>query len=754
MSDRQNPGVLSSLAAERSVEALLVTLVAASRAPAGRVWLASGALRASGTPLSLVRGAVQLQTDEESPTHLEDGTPLVVTYRQNIVGTDGRVLGEVALFDVLRRTYAANQVSVLESCMGALAAVAEQAREADDALGQASAALEALEALPYPLVRLNSEARTAWTNAAARALTGSGGDRAETGVEDAFSSSTRDTLRRAFDARHPSVVRVHLRHASAVRAAHVVPFETPQGLAAWGTLRSSRIRRSPSRAVARTRRRTLSGPVQPLSASNGAMWRVLDAAGVGTLHWELRSDCVHLDEIARRAFGLGDDTYQAAASTMIESIFHADRAGLRLALGEALSTRTAVDHMFRVHTAESSDCWVRLWGRFAVDERGQPVDLNGVVRRATASERRWMVTGLAARALDASLDACVIVDAQANICFVNERASEAMGRLPRAIIGRNLWEFIPDARESAFGRAVRAALTETTPVVVTDEFPVRQRLTESRIVPIADARIVAVFFKDVTAERQTRSNLSASRQDLRDLGHRVREAQEAERRRIARELHDVMGQSLSVIKMRLQLLRKRMVKSGSSPENIALCEAVVGDTDDALQSARRLAVELRPSVLDELGLHAALQWQAQDMMAKTGLDIRVRFEAADRAAREGRRSTTGRETVVFRAVQELLTNVLKHADAKHVDITLSERDGLLSVEVRDDGKGMERQQVERPTLGLIGVWERVQALGGDVQIETRPGLGTQVRVILPATTSAPPRSDHSKTLSAPEREEK
>jgi PAS domain S-box-containing protein len=264
-----------------------------------------------------------------------------------------------------------------------------------------------------------------------------------------------------------------------------------------------------------------------------------------------------------------------------------------------------------------------------------------------------MVTGLAARTLDASLDACVVVDAQANICFVNERASEALGRLPRAIIGRNLWEFIPEGRESPFGQAVRAALTETTPVVVTDEFPVRQRLTESRIVPIADARIVAVFFKDVTAERQTQSNLSASHQELRDLGRRVREAQETERRRIARELHDVMGQSLSVIKMRLQLLRKRMVKSGSSPENIALCEAVVGDTDDALQSARRLAVELRPSVLDELGLHAALQWQAQDMMAKTGLDIRVRFEAADRAASEGRRSTTGRETVVFRAVQEL-----------------------------------------------------------------------------------------------------
>ena len=753
MSDREKPGASSSIAAERGVEALLATLIAASQAPAGRIWLAADALRASGAPLNLVRGAIQPQADDTEPTHLEDGTPLVATFRQDIVGTNGRLVGAVTLFDVLRRAYAAHQIRVLESCLGVLAAIADQARAADDALGRTSSALEALEALPFPLVRMNAEARVDWTNAAARALTGLGRDRAETGPEDAFSSNSTLALLRAFDAKSPSVVQARLRRTTAVRATHVVPFETPSGVAAWGTLRTSRIRRAPSRAITRSRRRTLSGPVQPHTVPSVGMWRVLDAAGIGTLHWDLRSDRVSLDEIARRAFGLSEDTYEAAASTIVDGFFKADVASLRMALGEALSARTTLDHMFRVQTSDSSDRWLRLWGRFSVDERGQPIDFSGVVRRATPFERRGTLSDFAAHALDASLEACLIVDAQATICFLNERAAESIGRLPRAIIGRNLWEFLPEGRDSAFGQALRGASATTTPSTVTDEFPIRNRLAESRIVPNADARVVTIFFRDVTAERQTQSNLSASHKDLRDLGHRVREAQEAERRRIARELHDVMGQSLSVIKMRLQLLRKRMVKSGSSPENIALCEAVVGDTDDALQSARRLAVELRPSVLDELGLHAALQWQAQDMMAKTGLDIRVRFEASGQANSEGRRSTTGRETVVFRAVQELLTNVLKHADAKHVDITLRERDGALSVEVRDDGKGMESKQVERPTLGLIGVWERVQALGGDVQIETRPGLGTQVRVVLPATTSAPPRSVQSQTFSAPEREE-
>ena len=220
----------------------------------------------------------------------------------------------------------------------------------------------------------------------------------------------------------------------------------------------------------------------------------------------------------------------------------------------------------------------------------------------------------------------------------------------------------------------------------------------------------------------------------------IREAQEDERRRISRELHDVIGQDLTVIKLSAERLRRKLSMTEASSELIELCADIVRDTESALHSSRRIATELRPSLLDQLGLNAALESHVNELSRRTGLACTLNIPISDR------KPSPGRDTAVFRVVQELLTNVVRHADARIVEINLFDVDGALRIEVRDDGQGFPevpsdgRDRVE--SLGLLGVRERVADVGGTLEIRSIKGVGTSVNVLIP-TPDAPEISEQS-----------
>src|SRR5262245_19134287 len=206
----------------------------------------------------------------------------------------------------------------------------------------------------------------------------------------------------------------------------------------------------------------------------------------------------------------------------------------------------------------------------------------------------------------------------------------------------------------------------------------------------------------------------------RDALRRIVQAQELERRRLARELHDETGQALTSILLGLKPIEE--AESG---------EAVRGATQElrdrvvaTLQDVRRLAVELRPKVLDDFGLLSALERLAETFQETTG--IRVELEAATK----GDRFPGDVETALFRIVQEALTNVVKHAQATHVSVLLTRRPGAVAAVVEDDGRGYDP---ERPSegIGLIGMRERVELIGGRLSIESSPGSGTTVVAEVP-----------------------
>lgn len=229
--------------------------------------------------------------------------------------------------------------------------------------------------------------------------------------------------------------------------------------------------------------------------------------------------------------------------------------------------------------------------------------------------------------------------------------------------------------------------------------------------------------------------IAESREQLRTLSAQIVQAQEEERRRLARELHDEIGQALTAITLDLGMLAQ-LIPKGDERLQRALEDAQTL-SQNALEEVRRLSVELRPAILDDLGLVPALRWTLDRHMERTG--VQGRFEVI---GLEGR--LPGEiETVCYRAVQEALTNVARHASARTIAVRLElERDGrTVHLTISDDGVGFDvHQALHRAqtggSLGLLGLRERVELLGGHLDIRSRPGRGTTVEVRLPVSAQA------------------
>ena len=207
----------------------------------------------------------------------------------------------------------------------------------------------------------------------------------------------------------------------------------------------------------------------------------------------------------------------------------------------------------------------------------------------------------------------------------------------------------------------------------------------------------------------------------RDALRRVVEAQELERRRLSRELHDETGQALTSILLGLRSLEESLETDEARAATAGLRELVVA----TLQDVRRLAVELRPSALDDFGLVAALEHLTTSFAQQTGIDVDFG------AALGGERLPGEVETALYRIVQESLTNIVKHAHARRVSIALTRMQHSVKAVVEDDGRGFDPENIREAGFGLVGMQERLSLLGGRLHIESRPGAGTTIAADVP-----------------------
>jgi PAS domain S-box-containing protein len=291
------------------------------------------------------------------------------------------------------------------------------------------------------------------------------------------------------------------------------------------------------------------------------------------------------------------------------------------------------------------------------------------------------------------------------------------------ITARKNTEF-PEGVGQKFHLAYERAMAEQQPVQLREYYPPWGRWFENRIYPAPDG--LSIFFTDVTEEEETRERLRVSTDQLRALAARLDAIREEERRLMAREIHDQIGQALTALKLDLAGLRARL--PGGDEEVATRAGEMDRLIDQTLETTRRLSTALRPPILDDLGLGAAIAWQAREFESRTGIRCTVALD--DAAAIDGAGALA-----LFRIVQEALTNVARHAGARAVKIDLvsGEREAVLSVS--DDGRGITAEETTRPeALGLAGMRERALVVGGAVEVRGTPGAGTTVTARVPRRT--------------------
>ncbi|WP_175688701.1 PAS domain S-box protein [Burkholderia anthina] len=365
-----------------------------------------------------------------------------------------------------------------------------------------------------------------------------------------------------------------------------------------------------------------------------------------------------------------------------------------------------------------------------------------VAKRARAGSHAGDIPPIEARMMAiirSSMEAIITVDENQTIVIFNPAAERVFGVSAMDAIGAPLARFIPERF-----RAAHAAHVEQFGVTGVSERQMgRQRVLfglrgdgtefpiEASISQIRDGtgKLYTVMLRDVTERVRAENALKQSREELRDLSANLQNVREEEKTRIARELHDDLGQQLTALKMDLSAVELGL--AGVVAPNTGVREQLGGMhrlIDSTVASVRRIAADLRPVMLDDLGLVPAIEWLANDFTRRYRITVERDIAPVDAAF-----TSTG-ATTLFRIVQEALTNVARHADATNVKLALKVEDGYCMLRIADNGHGApdHRHDVhDRPSFGLIGIRERAHMLDGTVTIDNRPGAGFTITVALP-----------------------
>ncbi len=331
---------------------------------------------------------------------------------------------------------------------------------------------------------------------------------------------------------------------------------------------------------------------------------------------------------------------------------------------------------------------------------------------------------------------CVVaLDAKLDFVRVNRAYADACGHPPEYFVGKNHFELYPNAKFEAIFREVVATGEPFTIYANPFEFPDQPErgvtYWDWTVQPLRseDGAVEGVLFAllDITERKRAEEELKDSRGRLRALSRRLIETQEAERRRIARELHDEIGQELTALKINLQ--------AGQRPGDDAGLAFRLGDSltivERAIQQVRDMALALRPSLLDDLGLVAALRWFVDHQAQRSGFEAHLEAEPARI------RVSPEVEIGCYRIVQEAVTNIVRHARARNVRVELALGEGELRLRIHDDGVGFDvgaaRVRASHgASMGLLTMWERARLLGGELEMISTPGQGTEVRASFPA----------------------
>jgi PAS domain S-box-containing protein len=365
------------------------------------------------------------------------------------------------------------------------------------------------------------------------------------------------------------------------------------------------------------------------------------------------------------------------------------------------------------------------------------------------SERRYRTI------VDTAQEGIWLVDAQGKTSYVNQRLADMLGYTAQELLGRSVFDFMQgDARSRAeqnFARQRQGGKEQKEQY----DFHFRREDGSDLWTIVSSNSLLddkgqfcgsLAMVADITDRKKSEQNLAMSHEQLRDLAARLESVQEQERTRIAREIHDELGQSLTALKIDLSCLDRSLLEPGNtetgeagpvSPTEPTLLlrdriKAMSQRLDSTIETVQEIATQLRPGVLDDLGLEAAIEWLSWDFQERTGIQCEFVCHLPDRESDGDEERGREVSTALFRIAQEALTNVTRHAEAGHVTIKLKQEDRDLTLQVEDNGRGIAQSEITNvKSLGLLGMRERARLLGGQLKIQGSEGQGTTVFVRIP-----------------------
>ncbi|OPY61851.1 MAG: Oxygen sensor histidine kinase NreB [Syntrophorhabdaceae bacterium PtaU1.Bin034] len=387
------------------------------------------------------------------------------------------------------------------------------------------------------------------------------------------------------------------------------------------------------------------------------------------------------------------------------------------------------------YTKDRSKVWISINGRAGRSTDGQVLYYEGtaedITDRKKAEEQLYQERETFFSILHNAPYGIFLHDPAGNLLFLNAEATHITGYAMEDIPKGRTW-FAKAYPDPKYGKLVIDTWKyRVSPKSIDRTFTVRckdgtSKDIEFRSFKLMDGKAVTMF-QDVTQRRLAEAELRKSREELRTLTAHIQSVREKERTRIAREIHDELGQALTCIKMDLSEIKEECGPASDRNTLLSKTRSLLELVDSTIDVVRRIAADLRPSILDDLGLVAAVQWLVQDYRKRTG--IRCGLKAPDSIL-----IPKDMATAVFRILQESLTNVTRHAKADKVEITLRKKKGTLTLKVKDNGKGIIESEISNPrSFGILGMRERVLLFQGKIDITGTSGKGTTVMVEIPFT---------------------
>jgi PAS domain S-box-containing protein len=480
-----------------------------------------------------------------------------------------------------------------------------------------------------------------------------------------------------------------------------------------------------------------------LAQSESRLTEAQHQAHVGSWTNDLVTNEVVWSDELFRILGVAPNQVEASYEGFLRRVHPDDRERCRVAVQEAIASGAPQNVEYRILRADGVQRTLHARVFVVADEQGQVIRLTGTTQDVTErkqaeqalrdSEERYR------ELFENSREPTYVHDLSGRYISVNRAAEKLTGYMRAELLGRKYTEFIPGEQMKSFREQFCRQLKEEGETCYESEVirkdgtcvpvEVSSHLIFENGVPVG----VQGTARDITERKFAEQKLTVSTAQLRALSAHLQLARETEGTRIAREIHDELGSLLTSLKWDVERA-SRVLAGPLEPATILQLQQrfteLIKLSDVALSSIRRIASELRPSVLDDLGLAAAVEWHAQQFQGRTGIVCDCFMEEINLNEEQS--------TAVFRILQEALTNVLRHAEATHVVIEMTSEDGHFSLSVSDNGKGItEPQKSGHRSLGILGMRERAHLVGGEIVISGAQASGTTVTVRVPLAETTP-----------------